>query len=47
VIFQWPERLSRESYEDLVDWTNLIFRKVERAVVSEQDGKPSAEEMLE
>lgn len=32
VVFQWPDRLSPESYEDLKDWTTLLLRKIARHV---------------
>lgn len=32
VVFQWPDRLSSESYEDLKDWTALLLRKIARHV---------------
>ena len=31
-VFQWPERLSQESYEDLEAWAELILRKIKRSV---------------
>lgn len=31
-VFQWPERLSQESYEDLEAWAKLILRKIQRSV---------------
>lgn len=34
VVFQWPDQLSQESYEDLKDWTDLILRKIKRHVVA-------------
>jgi hypothetical protein len=35
VVFQWPERLSEASYDDLQAWTELLLRKIKRNVVSE------------
>ena len=32
VVLQWPELLSRESFEDLKDWTVIVLRKIERKV---------------
>lgn len=34
VIFQWPESLSPESFEDLEAWAKIILRKIQRSVVS-------------
>ncbi len=31
-VFQWPERISQESYEDLEAWAKLILRKIQRSV---------------
>ena len=33
VILKWPELLSRDSFEDLKAWTEIVFRKIERKVV--------------
>ena len=38
VTLRWPESLSAESYQDLEDWTKLLFRKIKRAVASEKSG---------
>ena len=32
-IFQWPERLSQESYDDLEAWLQIELRKVKRSIV--------------
>lgn len=32
VVIQWPDHLSRESYEDLEAWTQLILRKIKRHI---------------
>ncbi|MCC7421501.1 MAG: hypothetical protein IT428_14550 [Planctomycetaceae bacterium] len=32
VILQWPSRLSRESYDEVKDWFDLLLRKLNRAV---------------
>ena len=32
VVLQWPESLSRESFEDLQEWTVIVLRKIERRV---------------
>ena len=37
VVFQWPERLSQESYEDLEAWAKLIMRKIQRSVGKDTD----------
>lgn len=37
VILHWPGRLSRESYDDLKDWLEIMGRKMERAVSQEKD----------
>ena len=44
VVFQWPERISVESYEDLKDWTKLILRKIERHIVTNKDEYETDEE---
>jgi hypothetical protein len=31
-VFQWPQTLSPESYQDLEDWTRLLLRKIKRHV---------------
>ena len=36
-VFQWPERLSKESYEDLEAWAKLILRKIQRSVGKDTD----------
>ena len=33
VVLQWPERLSKESFEDLETWMGLQLRKIKRRVV--------------
>lgn len=35
VIFQWPENLSKESFEDLEGWMQIQLRKIKRRVVEE------------
>lgn len=30
VILQWPEKMSQESYDELVDWLDLQMRKIAR-----------------
>ena len=42
VVFQWPERLSQESYEDLEAWAKLILRKIQRGVGKDAD-EPTSE----
>ncbi len=37
VVLQWPSQLSAESYEDLAAWTEIILRKIKRAVSSASD----------
>lgn len=37
VVFQWPDRLSAESYEDLAAWAELILRKVKRHVSEDHE----------
>ena len=37
VVFQWPAKLSQESYDDLEGWTALMLRKIKRSIVSEDD----------
>jgi hypothetical protein len=32
VIFEWPEKLSQESYEDLESWLSIVLRKAKRAI---------------
>jgi len=32
VILSWPEGLSKESFEDLSDWVELVLRKIKRNV---------------
>jgi hypothetical protein len=39
VVFQWPARISPESYADLKDWLDLMARKVKRAVRSEDEAE--------
>jgi 5-bromo-4-chloroindolyl phosphate hydrolysis protein len=34
VTFQWPESLSKDSYQDLEDWTKLMLRKIKRSIES-------------
>ncbi len=41
-VFQWPERLSQESYDDLEAWAKLILRKIKRSV-----GKDANEPTIE
>ena len=33
VVFQWPERISPESFQDLEDWTGLLLRKIKRHII--------------
>jgi len=43
VVFQWPERLSQESFDDLEAWTQLILRKVKRHIGElTSDGKENS-----
>lgn len=35
VVLTWPERLSRDSADDLKDWLELIGRKIDRAVAAD------------
>jgi hypothetical protein len=42
-VFQWPERLSPESHEDLEAWTQLILRKAQRSVIRDDQEPPSEE----
>lgn len=44
VTLQWPERLSKESFEDLDAWAKLILRKIQRNIVSNPDDKDEAAE---
>lgn len=37
VTFQWPEKLSQASYEDLKDWLQIMGRKIERSVPKEHE----------
>lgn len=32
VVLQWPQHLSRESYEDLEAWAQIILRKIKRSI---------------
>ena len=32
VVLQWPELLSRESFDDLKEWAEIVLRKIERRV---------------
>jgi hypothetical protein len=32
ILIQWPEELSEESYQDFVDWVDILKRKVKRCV---------------
>ncbi len=43
VIFQWPEIISAESYEDLEDWTKLMLRKIKRSIGALQGNDSAAE----
>ena len=36
VSIQWPSSLSRESYQDLADWLEILKRKIGRSVQSEE-----------
>ncbi|WP_019867865.1 hypothetical protein [Methylovulum miyakonense] len=31
-IFEWPEKLSQESYDDLESWLEIVLRKAKRAI---------------
>lgn len=42
VVFQWPESLSKESFEDLEAWAKIILRKIQRSVVTDPDEKDEA-----
>lgn len=42
VVFQWPEGLSPESFEDLDAWAKIILRKIQRSVVTDPDEKDEA-----
>ena len=46
VVIQWPKEITKESYEDFVDWMEILKRKVGRCVKqgSEHDGQSSPEE---
>lgn len=33
VVFQWPGRISPESFQDLEDWTGLLLRKIKRHII--------------
>ena len=33
VVFQWPARLSAESFEELSEWSALMLRKIGRSVL--------------
>lgn len=35
VVFQWPERLSKESFQDLESWMEIQLRKIKRRIVEE------------
>ena len=37
MVLQWPAQLSAEGYQDLVDWTEIILRKIKRSVVERTD----------
>ncbi len=39
VVLQYPETLSKESFEDLESWLQLIIRKAKRSI---QEGAPPA-----
>jgi hypothetical protein len=43
VSLQWPERLSKASYADLKDWLEIMSRKIERAVTTDDENKDSAD----
>ena len=34
VVLQWPELLSKESFEDLKAWATIVLRKIEREVAA-------------
>jgi len=40
VSIQWPKALSKESYQDLEDWLELIKRKAKRAIIDQQVSRP-------
>lgn len=37
VVIQYPERLSRESFEDFESWLQLIIRKAKRSAEREEE----------
>lgn len=39
VVFQWPERLSRASFEDLESWMEIQLRKIKRRIVEDGEQK--------
>ena len=39
VVFQWPERLSRASFEDLESWMEIQLRKIKRRIVENEEPK--------
>ena len=43
-VLQWPEKLSRDSYEDLESWLSLVLRKAKRAISDDKDSKQGAVE---
>jgi len=44
VTIQWPERISRDSWDDINDWLTILKRKLERSVLPpNQPERPSAD----
>lgn len=39
-VVQWPEKLSKDSYDTLKDWIELVLRKAERSIVSDEPPAP-------
>jgi hypothetical protein len=44
VVFEWPEKLSQESYEDLESWIAIVLRKAKRAIDVKKDSDEATEE---
>ena len=42
VSLNWPEKLSKASYDDLKDWLEIMARKLERAVTNDDKKEPDA-----
>jgi hypothetical protein len=48
VVLQWPEQLSKESFDDFESWLQLVIRKAKRSIVDQSEAKPlSAKPMLD